>query len=195
MTATKTEIKTTRLTGFFFSIAMYQAPDGTWPTYTLYMRHHSHSLCPHTQSIDNITPTLCMTSHSPYVWHLLPYTNHHILILWHQTSMFMSSQPLYFTSCPLYLYHHIHSIDDITTICISEIISAIVHNIISIVYEMTPTVCHHNHCFHGMISLKGKVLTSRTRAGRLMSSSLRASVFKRSHLLVSEREQGGDAWT
>ena len=26
-----------------------------------------------------------MTSHSPYVWHLLPYTNHHILILWHQT--------------------------------------------------------------------------------------------------------------
>ena len=36
-------------------------------TYTLYMRHHSNSLCPHTQSIDNITPTLCMTSHSPYV--------------------------------------------------------------------------------------------------------------------------------
>ena len=50
-------------------------------TYTLYMRHHSQSLCPHTQSIDNITPTLCMTSNSPYVWHPLPYTRHHILTL------------------------------------------------------------------------------------------------------------------
>ena len=33
---------------------------------------------------------------------------------------------------------------------ISEITSAIVHNIISIVYDMTPTVQHHNHCFHGI---------------------------------------------
>ena len=53
----------------------------------------------------------------------------------------MSSQPLYLTSCSLYLFHHIHSIDDITTICISEITSAIVHNIISILYDMT----HHIH--------------------------------------------------
>ena len=86
-------------------------------TYTLYKRHHSHYLCPHTRSIDNITPTLCMTSHSRYVWHLLPYTSHHILTLWHQTTMFMSSQPLYLTSCPLcvdvsshpwYFWDHFH---------------------------------------------------------------------------------------
>ena len=83
-------------------------------TYTLYMRHHSHYLCPHTHCIDNITPTLCMTSHSPYVWHRLHYTRHHILTLRPQTTVFMSSHPLYLTSCPLYLCHHLHCIDDIT---------------------------------------------------------------------------------
>ena len=64
--------------------------------------------------IENITPTLCMTLLLPYVWHPLHYTKHHILTLWPQTTMFMSSHPLYWTSCPLYLCHHIHSIDDIT---------------------------------------------------------------------------------
>ena len=83
-------------------------------TYTLYMRHHSHYLCPHTRSIDNITPNFSMTSHSPYMQHRLHYTRHHILILWPQTTVFMSSHPLYLTSCPLYLCLHIHSIDDIT---------------------------------------------------------------------------------
>ena len=70
--------------------------------------------CPHTHCIDNITPTLCMTSHSPYVWHHLYYARHHILTLWPQTTLFMSSHPLYLTSCPHYLCHHIHCIDDIT---------------------------------------------------------------------------------
>ena len=83
-------------------------------TYTLYMRHHSHYLCPHTHCIDNITPTLCMISHSPYVWHHLHYTRHHILTLWPQTTVLMSSHQLYLTSCPLYLCHHIHCINDIT---------------------------------------------------------------------------------
>ena len=109
-------------------------------TYTLYMRHHSHYLCPHTKSIDNITPTICMTSHSPYVWHRLPYTRHHILNLWPQTTVFMSSHPLYLTlwplcvdvsSHPLYWWYH--------TNCISEITSAIIHDIISSVYDMTAT--------------------------------------------------------
>ena len=83
-------------------------------TYTLYMRHHSHYLCPHTHFIDNITPTLCMTSHSPYVWHRLHYTGHHILTLWPQTTVFMLSHQQYLTVCPLYLCHHIHCINDIT---------------------------------------------------------------------------------
>ena len=83
-------------------------------TYTLYKRHHTHYLCPHTHGIDNITPTLCTTSHMPYVWHRLHYTRHHILTLGPQTTVFMSSHPLYLTLCPLYLCHHIHCIDDIT---------------------------------------------------------------------------------
>ena len=83
-------------------------------TYTLYMRHHSHYLCPHTHCIDNITPTLCMTSYSPYVWHRLQYTRHHILTLWPETTVLMSPHQLYLTLCPLYLCHHIHCINDIT---------------------------------------------------------------------------------
>ena len=42
-----------------------------------YVGQHKHytcditatNLCHHTHCIDIITPTLCMTSHSPYVWH------------------------------------------------------------------------------------------------------------------------------
>ena len=83
-------------------------------TYTLYMRHHSHYLCPHTHCTDNITCILGMTTHSPYMWHRFHYARHHILTLSPQTTVFMSSQPLYLTSCPLYLCHHIHCIDDIT---------------------------------------------------------------------------------
>ena len=83
-------------------------------TYTLYMRHHSHYLSPHTHCIDNITPTLCMTSHLTCVWHRLLYTRHHILTFWPQTTVFFSSHALYWTSCPLDLCHHLHCIDEIT---------------------------------------------------------------------------------
>ena len=120
---------------------LYMKPHPVWgATYTLYMRHHSHSLCPHTQSIDYITPTLCMTSHSPYVWHRLPYTRHHMLILWPPITVSMSSHPLYLTWCPLcvdvpshplYWWYH--------TNCISEITSAKIHELISNVYDMTAT--------------------------------------------------------
>ena len=111
-------------------------------TYTLYMRHHSHYLCPHTHSIDNITPNFCMTSLSLYMRHRLHYTRHHILILWCKNNVFMSSHPLYLTSChcicvttstglmishPLYFWdhilynswHHIHCIrHDTHRICV-----------------------------------------------------------------------------
>ena len=72
------------------------------------------NLCHHTHFNQNITLTLCMTSHSASVWHLLHYTRLHILILWHQTTVFMTSHPLYVTSYPLYVCHHIHCTDDIT---------------------------------------------------------------------------------
>ena len=83
-------------------------------TCTLYMWHRNHYLCHHTHCIDNIIPTVCMTSHSPYVWQRLHDRRHHILTLWSQTTVFMSSHPLYLTSFPLYLCHHIHCIDVIT---------------------------------------------------------------------------------
>ena len=55
-----------------------------------------------------------MTSHSDNVWHLLHYTRHHFLRLWHQATIFMTSHPLYLTWYLLYLCHHTHHIDDIT---------------------------------------------------------------------------------
>ena len=75
-------------------------------TYTLYMRHHSHYLCPYTHQIGNITPTLCMTSPPPYVWHCLHYTRHHILTLWPETTGLCHHTH--------YIGHHVHCICVIT---------------------------------------------------------------------------------
>ena len=71
------------------------------------------NLCHQTHFIYNITPIIYVTSHSAYVWHLLHYPRHHILTLWHQTTIFVTSHPLYLPSYPLYLCHHIHCISDI----------------------------------------------------------------------------------
>ena len=90
------------------------------------------NLCHQTHFIDHIMPTLCMTSHSAYVWHLSHYTRHHILTLWHQTTVFMTSHPLYLTLYPLYLCHHIHCIDDITPKYLRDLICYI--------------WWHHMHC-------------------------------------------------
>ena len=102
-------------------------------TYTLYMRHHNRYLCPHTHCIDNITPTLCMTSHSPYVCHRCtiqgitsslydlkpPCLYHHTNYIWHRvhcicvitSTIFMISHQLYFWDHIRYnSRHHIHCI-------------------------------------------------------------------------------------
>ena len=75
--------------------SLYEITSSMRATYTLNMWHHSHYLCHHTLCIDNITPTLFMTSHSPYVWHRLHYTRHHILTFWPQTTILRTSHPLY----------------------------------------------------------------------------------------------------
>ena len=59
--------------------SIYETTSSMRATYTLNMSHHSHYLCHHTHCIDNITPTLFMTSHWPYVWNRLHYSRHHIL--------------------------------------------------------------------------------------------------------------------
>ena len=78
---------------------------------------------------------LCKTSHPHFMT-----SNHRVYVI--TATIFDILSTVSVSSHPLYWWYH--------TNCISEITSAIVHNIISIVYDMTPTVWHHNHCFHGI---------------------------------------------
>ena len=130
-----------------------------WTTCTLNMSHHNHYLCHLTHCIDNITPTLFMTSHSPYVWHRLHYTRHHILTFWPQTIILRISHPLYGTLCPLHLCHHTNSIDDITaTICMISHPVYVRHSVYYI-YDIIPTMyentilcwLHHTRHMYGII--------------------------------------------
>ena len=95
---------------------IYENISSICASYTLNIWHHSHYLGHHNHWIDKITPTLFMTSHSPYVWHCLHCTRHHILTFWPQTTIWRTSHQLYYKSCLLYLCHHTNSIDDITAI-------------------------------------------------------------------------------
>ena len=75
--------------------SIYETTSSMRATYTLNMWHHSHYLCHHTHCINNITPNLLMTSHSPYVWQHLHYTRHRILTFWPQATILRTSHPLY----------------------------------------------------------------------------------------------------
>ena len=75
--------------------SIYETTSSMRATYKLNMRHHSHYLGRHTQYIENITPRLFVASHSPYVWHCLHYTRHHILSFWPQTTILKTSHALY----------------------------------------------------------------------------------------------------
>ena len=78
---------------------------------------------------------LCKTTHPHFM-----KSNQRIYVI--TANIFDILSTVSVSSHPLYWWYH--------TNCISEITSAIVHNIISIVYDMTPTVWHRNHCFHGI---------------------------------------------
>ena len=110
-----------------------------------------------TATICVLTPTVQTTSHAFLVWHhtrhicgivstmqdIHPHfmtSNHRVYVI--TAPIFDILSTVSVSSHPLYWWYH--------TNCNSEITSAIVHNIISIVYDMTPTVWHHNHCFHGI---------------------------------------------
>ena len=145
--------------------------------YIQYIGQHIHypcditatNLCHHTHCIDIITPNLFKTSHSPYVWNLLPYTRHHILTLWYGITVFMTSHPLYLTLYPLQLCHHLHCIDDITpTVFMSLIFYIWWHHIryiqhhIHYICSITDTVsvsshpffrCYHNLCMYDITPL------------------------------------------
>ena len=120
---------------------------------------------------------VCKSSHLAHIWHHTQSTSHHIHTLWHQWSCFMTSQTLHSWHQFSCIWHHFHSLGHHTTFCmtssllylnsrltvsvsshpfcwwyhtkcISLITSAIIHDIISIVYDLTATVWHHNRCIH-----------------------------------------------
>ena len=86
--------------------SIYETTSSMRETYTLNLWPHSRYLCHHTHCIDKITPTLFVTSHSPYVWHRLLCTRHNILTFWPQTTILRTSHELYYKSCLLYLCHY-----------------------------------------------------------------------------------------
>ena len=103
-----------------------------------YRQHHMHSLYDITLTIYVASFALYKTSHPHFTT-----TNHSVYVI--TDTIFDIWSTLSVSSHPLYWWYH--------TKCISKFISAIVHIIISIVYDMTATVWHHNHCFHDSDSL------------------------------------------
>ena len=76
------------------------------------------NLCHHTYCIENITPTqVWKSSHFENVWHHTHSTWHHIHTLLHQSSVFITSQPLHSWHHISYMWHHIHSLWHIPYTC------------------------------------------------------------------------------
>ena len=98
-----------------------------------YWQHHTHSLYDITLAIYVASFALYKTSHPHFMT-----SNHRVYII--TATIFDIASTESVSSHPLYRWYHTYSISDIT--------SAVVHNIISIVYDMTATVWHHYHCFH-----------------------------------------------
>ena len=105
----------------------------------LCMTSHLQYLLHYTQWINFIKPSVCMTSqplcvgpHRHYMWH-------QIHNLGHNTTLCMTSGPLYLTSLPLYLCHHTDLIDDITaTLCMTSHPVYLLYHI-HYIYDIIPT--------------------------------------------------------
>ena len=92
-----------------------------------------------------------MASHSPYVWHVLHYTRHNVLTLWHQATIFMKPHSLYLTSYILYVCHHTHCLGFIAPTKFLR--SHPLYMMTSYPMYMTSqplNVCHHTHSFNGI---------------------------------------------
>ena len=99
----------------------------------MYREHHTTSLYDITLAIFVASFTLYKTLHLHFMT-----SNHRLYLITPATLDIVST--LCVSPHPLYWWYQIN--------CISEITSAIIHNIISILYDMTATVQHHNHCIH-----------------------------------------------
>ena len=102
-------------------------------SHPLYRQHHTHSLYDMTLAMCMASFALYKTSHPQFMT-----SDHHVFLI--TPTMFNIMSTVSVSSPPLYWWYH--------TKCISEITSAIIHNIISILYDMTANVWHHNQCIH-----------------------------------------------
>ena len=83
------------------------------PSQPLCLTLHSVYFWHYTQCTNFMKRSVCMSSQPLYVSHHMYYIWHHIHSLWHHTSLFMTSSPLYLKlhtlyliSSPLYLCNH-----------------------------------------------------------------------------------------
>ena len=74
----------------------------------LYLTLHPPYLCHHNHSIDHLRPTLCMTSHQLYIWHLMLFTLHSIHSLRLHTIVVTTLHALHSWHHTLYIWHHTH---------------------------------------------------------------------------------------
>ena len=82
-------------------------------SYPFYMTSKPLNVCYHTHCIDNFTSILCITPQSPCVASFALYKTSHPHFMTTNHRVYVIT-PTILTWCPLYLCHHIHSIDDIT---------------------------------------------------------------------------------
>ena len=74
----------------------------------LYVKWHPPYLCHHSDSIDGLTATVCMTLHPLYVFQLMHSTQPHMHSLWLHTIVVIPLHPLHSWHHTPYIWHHTH---------------------------------------------------------------------------------------
>ena len=72
----------------------------------LYLTLHPLYLCHHNHSVDDLRPTVCMTSHPLYVWYLMHFTLCPINSLRLNTILVITLHPLHSWHHTHYIWHH-----------------------------------------------------------------------------------------
>ena len=82
----------------------YTTPTLCMMSHTLYVWHHIQYAC-YDNCLWHYTP-LCITSHPVYIWHHIQYVCYHHTAFMTTQRLHLTSHPPYLTSQPLYLCHH-----------------------------------------------------------------------------------------